>query len=196
MAKDPEVPSDFNPRSISNFRNQIINRGGVQIANRYVVDFVTPFGTFTTYPSELNIPPRALRTYDAGQPSSLWGTVRKVPIQHEYDVITMSFVLYEDWAEKNFIDSWMDKIVNKQKSDDQYFEYSNTYFDYIGKIYINTLKSSSQTDNPVFTSKTLLDEAYPLSMLPISIAADNTGYTTFVCSFAFRHYYNLKLEED
>lgn len=192
MANDIPVPNDFISGSISEFRNNVVSRGGVQFANRYIVDFITPFGSFTTYPSEVNVPQRALVTYETGQPRSLWGTKRKIPIQHEFDEITMSFVLYQDFAEKNFFDSWMDKIVNRGTYDNQEIESANVYLDYIGKVYISTFSSNSQLNNQMtLTSKTLLDEAYPLNLLPISLASENTGYTTFVMTIAYRNSFNL-----
>ena len=45
---DIEIPNDFIAGSINQFRNSVVNRGGVQFSNRYVVDFITPFGSFTT----------------------------------------------------------------------------------------------------------------------------------------------------
>jgi len=195
---DIEPPNSYNPTSITNLRQQIVSRGGVQYASRYVVDFVSPYGTFTTYPLELNMPQRALATFEVGQPTSLWGTKRSIPLQHEYDNITMSFIIYQDWAEKDFFDKWMNKIINSEKYSEERtdeYEYSYPYFSYTGKIYISTLSGNSQLDNPIFTSKILLDEAFPISLLPISLSAENSGYTTFVASFAFRKYYNLKNEE-
>lgn len=194
---DIDVPNDFISGSITEFRNSIVNRGGVQFANRYIVDFVTPFGSFTTYPSEINIPQRALTTYNTGLPESLWGTKRKIPLQNEFDEITMSFVLFEDFSEKNFFDSWMDKIINRKSYNQSSFgitENANPYFSYIGKVYISTYRSYGQAtnlNNSTITSKTLLDEAYPLNLLPIQLSSENTGYTTFVITIAYRHSYNL-----
>ena len=192
MIPYPQLPDDFISGSISEFRNSVVNRGGVQFANRYIVDFVTPFGSYTTYPSEINIPQRALMTYETGMPTSLWGTKRKIPLQHEFDEITMSFVLYEDFAEKNFFDAWMDNIVRRGNYSEWVIENANTYFDYVGKVYITTFSGSAQaTEYQNITSKTLLDEAYPLNLLPIQMSSDNTGYTPFVMTLAYRNSYNL-----
>ena len=193
MAKKIETPEDFVAGSITQFRNSVVDRGGVQFANRYVVDFITPYGTFSTYPSEINIPQRALATYSTGQPESLWGTKRKIPIQHEFDEITMAFVLYQDFTEKNFFDSWMDNIINRGSYNDNLTENANVYFDYVGKVYITTFASGSQATNldDGITSRTLLDEAYPLNLLPIQMSSENTGYTTFVLTLAFRNSFNL-----
>lgn len=191
---DVEIPNDFIAGSINQFRNSVVSRGGVQFANRYVVDFVTPFGSYTTYPSEVNVPQRALVTYNTGLPVSLWGTKRKVPLQHEFDEITMSFVLFQDFAEKNFFDGWMDQIVTRGTASRPITENASPYFTYVGKVYITTFSSFGQAidlNNASITSKTLLDEAYPLNLLPISLSSENTGYTTFVLTLAFRHSYNL-----
>jgi len=209
MAEEPETPDDFISSSISEFRNKILNRGGIQLASRYMVEFYTPYGNFVTYPTELNIPQRALKTFDVGQPLSLWGTSRKIPVQQEYDECTMSFVVYEDWQEKTFFDQWMNNIINVAEYDEdgepERYEYANIYFDWIGKVYINTFSSAYQPSgqqsggrsrgrsNPQFTSKILLDEAYPLSLLPISMTAEATGYTTFVLNMAYRKSYMLPL---
>lgn len=189
MATEPELPRDFVSNSIDSFRANVVNRGGVQYASKYIVEFYTPFGNYVTYPSEVNIPQRALATYDAGQPDSLWGTKRKVPVQHEFDEVTMSFVIYQDNEDRKFLESWMDNIINKGSYNEDYIEYANVYFDYVGKIYISTLLAGS---HDVTTATYLLDEAYPLSILPITLAAENNGYATFVATFAYRKYYIIK----
>jgi hypothetical protein len=185
---EPQTPNNFISNSIDSFRANVLSKGGVQLASKYMVDFFTPFGNFSTYPSEVNLPQRALATYDAGQPESLWGTKRKIPVQHEFDEITMSFIIYQDWAERRFLEGWMDNIINKGGYNDDYVEYSNVYFDYVGKIYISTLLANSHN---TITSTFLLDEAYPLSLLPVTLSSDNTGYSTFVATFAYRKYYFL-----
>jgi len=195
--KFPAVPSDFIPKTVSSLRSSVVSRGGIQRGSRYIVEFVTPRDSFITYPMEVNLPQRALSTYTAGQPQSMWGTNRKVPVMHEYDECTMSFVIYQDWAERTFFEKWMDYIINKGDQDEVYQEFSRPYFNYVGKIYISTLKTVSnlnRPDKPIgFSSKTLLDEAYPLTLLPVSMSADNSGYSTYVINFAYRKYYNLKV---
>jgi hypothetical protein len=183
-------------------RASIVRRGGPQLANRYIVEFVTPNDlnssgeSFVTYPSEVNLPQRALATYTAGQPESLWGTKRKVPVMHEYDEVTMSFVIYEDFAERSFFEKWMDYIINKGNFNSFYQEAARPYSSYVGKIYIGTYAKDADLmdggQSGKFTSTTVLDEAYPLSLLPISLSAENTGYTTYVVNFAYRKYYNLE----
>jgi hypothetical protein len=198
--KFPKAPENFIPKTVSNLRSNIVRRDGIQFASRYIVEFVTPEDSFVTYPNEVNIPQRALTTYNAGQPQSLWGTNRKVPLMHEFDEVTMSFVIYQDWAERNFFEKWMDYIINKGNYEDQYYEYARPYFSYVGKIYISTLKTVSNLHRPEkpvrFSSMTLLDEAYPLSLLPISLTAESTGYPTYVVNFAFRKLYNLEVNSD
>jgi hypothetical protein len=193
----PDIPQNFIPKTVSSLRSSIVSRGGVQHASRYLVEIVTPEDSFVTYPIEINLPQRALATYTAGQPQALWGTTRKVPLMHEFDEVTMSFVIYQDWAERNFFEKWMDFIINKGNYEDQYYEYARPYFSYVGKIYISTLKNISNLHRPTkpigFSSMTLLDEAYPLSLMPISLSADNTGYATYVVNFAYRKYYNLEV---
>lgn len=193
----PDTPNDFLPRSISNLRQEIIRRGGVQHASRYMVEFVSPDDSFVTYPTEINLPQRSFGTYDAGQPLSLWGTKRKVPVISEYDEVTMSFVLYQDFAERTYFEKWMDYIINKVDPNDDIPEFARPYFNCVGKIYISTLATGNDRTNSnlqaKITSKTLLDEAYPLALLPISMSADNTGYTTYVINFAYRKYYNLEV---
>ena len=199
--KFPKTPESFIPKSVSNLRSSIVNRTGIQYSSRYMVEFITPRNeSFLTYPSEINLPQRALSTYSAGQPQALWGTNRKVPVMHEFDEVTMSFVIYQDWAERNFFEKWMDYIINKGDYDEQYYEYARPYFSYVGQIYISTFKQVSNLNRPEkpigFSSLTLLDEAYPLTLLPVSMSAESTGYTTYVVNFAYRKHYNLKVNTD
>jgi len=215
--------------SITDFRQAVIKRGGVQQPNRYRVWLQNnQNSTLVCYPESITLPQRSFNT----APYSPWGPIMQIPIRREYGECSMSFIIYEDFAEKKFLESWMDSImppnptekpspvgVNRieraagtstggaaildfaegqspsnigQVSANAYGDVSRGYNSSVGKITIATFWTASQVTsnggNSAYTSIHTLKEAYPLTITPISLSSEATGYTTFVVIFAFKEY--------
>ena len=213
--------------TINQFRSDVLSRGGPQISGLYEV--IMSHGVSTPiqcYPLSVVLPGRLFVLYD----HDLWGPSRKVPYKRAYTQCNMTFVIYQDWAEKTFIESWMNSIVRhdnrtieqqiaidakpntvspdapqlsasevNQISDslstggpqgtDANFGVSkfNDYVDYyggIGQIRINALNSQTRLPN----KSLILKEAYPVSISPLSLASDGSGYPTFSVAFQFNDY--------
>lgn len=99
-------------KTIQEFRTSVIERGGPQIASRYeVILSHLDQEPLTCYPMSVIVPGRSFVYYD----HDLWGTIRKVPYKRGYTQCHMSFIVYQDWAERNYIERWMNTIIrNKQ----------------------------------------------------------------------------------
>jgi hypothetical protein len=94
--------------TITQFREDVKSRGGPQIAGMYEVTLFQNTKTpITCYPLSVVLPGRMFLTYD----HDIWGTVRKVPYKRAYTQCNMTFVVYQDWAERTYIESWMNTII-------------------------------------------------------------------------------------
>lgn len=98
--------------TIQEFRQNVLGRGGPQISGKYIVIFEGPAGYLTAYPMSIIIPGRQFVYYE----HDLWGPNRKVPYKRGYTQCHMTFIAYQDWAERKYIEDWMDTVVHN-KSD-------------------------------------------------------------------------------
>jgi len=89
----------------------VLQRGGPQIASRYRVDFSVGGASLTTYPFSVIIPGRAMVFYE----HDIWGPSRKIPLKRTYTQCQISFVVYQDWTERRFIEEWMNYLVKNDK---------------------------------------------------------------------------------
>lgn len=99
-------------QTIQQFREDVLGRGGPQISSMYEV-LLSHFSQspIVCYPLSIVIPGRQFIYYE----HDLWGPSRKVPYKRGYTQCHMSFIVYQDWAERTYIENWMNSIiVNKQ----------------------------------------------------------------------------------
>ena len=97
-------------KTVQEFRENALKRGGPQIASFYEVSFSSPAGTITCYPLNVIVPGRQYVYYE----HDLWGPSRKIPYKRGYTQCHMSFVVYQDWAERNYIEKWMNTTIKHQ----------------------------------------------------------------------------------
>lgn len=99
--------------TIQQFRQDVLARGGPQIAGMYRVMLYAPgIGSLVCYPLSIVIPGRQFVYYE----HDLWGPNRKIPYKRGYTQCHMSFVVYQDWAERVYIESWMNSIIKHKNS--------------------------------------------------------------------------------
>lgn len=97
-------------KTVQEFRQNALKRGGPQIASFYEVVFSSPAGTITCYPLTIIIPGRQYVYYE----HDLWGPSRKIPYKRGYTQCHMSFIVYQDWAERSYIETWMNTVIKHQ----------------------------------------------------------------------------------
>lgn len=96
-------------RTIQEFRQDVLQRGGPQISSMYVVTLAHIIQEpIVCYPLSVIVPGRQFNYYD----HDLWGPNRKIPYKRGYTQCHMSFIVYQDWAERTYIETWMNTIVN------------------------------------------------------------------------------------
>lgn len=97
-------------KTVQEFRENALKRGGPQIASFYEVVLSSLAGTITCYPLNIIIPGRQYVYYE----HDLWGPSRKIPYKRGYTQCHMSFMVYQDWAERSYIETWMNTIIKHQ----------------------------------------------------------------------------------
>ena len=101
-------------KTIQEFRENVTSRGGPQISSMYQVILSHPGQEpIVCYPLSIVIPGRQFMFYE----HDLWGTVRKIPFKRGYTQCHMSFIVYQDWAERTYIETWMNSIIKNTQSD-------------------------------------------------------------------------------
>lgn len=181
--------------TIQQFRSSVIGRKGPQIAGMYEVLMTTGYGeTIYCYPQEVSTPGRTFKFYD----SDIWGPVRKVPIKRIYSNCTMKFIIYQDWKERQFLETWMNNMVknndgsiasNKTSGYNDYLSYQNS-----GQVIINFLNSNNSYDSQSGSGGrksnacVLLKEAYPASLSQITTGADGSSYPSFTVTIEYNTY--------
>jgi hypothetical protein len=192
----------FSPgQTITDFKKKILTfGGGLQQVSRYEVILQGPgsLPSVITYPENVALPPRSF----VSTPFSNWGPDFNIPIKREYGECAISFIIYQDWYERKYIESWMDKVIptgivsgsggggDAAASASDFSDYTNPYSIFSGSVQINCLSinSNSGGGGGRITAKIKLNDAYPLSITPTTLSAEASGYGTFVSIFSFRDY--------
>lgn len=99
--------------TINQFRQDVLGKGGPQISALYRVTMIGPGSqTLLCYPMSIIIPGRQFVYYE----HDLWGPNRKIPYKRGYTQCHMTFIAYQDWNERSFIERWMNTIVKHKNS--------------------------------------------------------------------------------
>jgi hypothetical protein len=104
---------DAAANTITEFRNAVASRK-IQQPNRYrVILQDSKLNSLKCYPETVTLPQRSFNT----APYTPWGPMLQLPVRREYGECAMSFIIYEDWAERRFLERWMDTIIPPQASE-------------------------------------------------------------------------------
>jgi hypothetical protein len=93
--------------TITEFRQNVLKQGGPQLASFYKMVMNTGADSVTVYPQSIVLPGRSFSFFE----HDIWGPVRRVPYKRLYTTCNVTFIIYQDWSEKLFIEKWMNKIV-------------------------------------------------------------------------------------
>lgn len=170
--------------TIQEFRENVLKKGGPQISAFYEVTLTSGDSrSISCYPASIVFPGRMFTFYD----HDIWGPVRKIPYKRGYTQCHMTFIVYQDWAERTFLERWMNLIVvtpeytiNPPQPNTDWVNYIGA----IGQINIKTLKSDKSTH----TKEIVLKEAFPAAISQMTFSSDGSGYATFTSTFQFNSY--------
>lgn len=153
---------------------------------------VTPPRTMSTDMGELydltyrceatDLPGRNVLTYD----SIIYGLPTKIAYGSSVNDVTLSFILSEDYREKIFFETWIDKITGNYRTG----EVSQNMFE-IGyyKEYIGGLLIRNYSETGEVVKETELVEAYPINIGNVSLNWQNGAeIAKLPVTFAYRYY--------
>jgi len=201
------------------FKKKILSfNGGLQQISRYKVMLVGPNGTMFCYPENIALPARSFQTVQYAP----WGPDFNIPVKREYGECAMSFIIMQDWAERSFIEQWMDRVIsvdiksgnggqgvkggigqsapataNADATGGQNVS-ADIYTDYtldFGNYVGQIVIQCLRHDSKEPTSTLVMRNAYPLSITPTTLDSSVTGYGTFVTIFTYRDYYFETISE-
>ena len=197
-------------RSINGFRSTVLTSGGFQHPGMYECVFYSPLGSLESYPYDMTLPQRSFDIV----PFSNWGPESNLQVRSSYGECSMTFVILQDWAERNYMERWMDLIIPPQKtishrevglsitqrtigaisepltpggtSSGGNSNYSTGFSSSTGNISIRFLNSQDKSKN---NASLALYDAYPITITPTTFSSTpEYGIATFVVIFSFRDY--------
>lgn len=196
--------------TVKEFREGVLAKGGPQIASFYKMLLSVGDESLVCYPQSVVLPGRSFSFFE----HDIWGPVRRVPYKRLYTVCNVTFIIYQDWSERLFLENWMNKVVvtNPNRSiiaaDDTQSTpgivtnpfggfgggYPNANFgsydewinySSVGTVTIDFLNAQ---DRNVKNLSIDMYEAFPSTISQVSMGSDATGYPSFTVGFQFRSY--------
>ncbi len=188
------------PLTISGYKSYIESRKFVQSPSNYRMR-ISPGETnsgsspsMTLYPDSVLLPGRNF----INTPFAYYGPEFTLPLRREYNELSVNFIVYQDWIERGYIETWMDAVmpyinVNSgvQSSDifpkDLIKRLRTIELEFYSRDEVTSSYANNEVGANVLCAFTFFD-AYPLLITPTSFSADNSGYTIFTVNFSYRYY--------
>lgn len=188
------------PLTISGYKNYIESRKFVQNPSNYRMT-ISPGETnsgsspsMILYPDSVLLPGRNF----INTPFAYYGPEFTLPLRREYNELSVNFIVYQDWIERGYIETWMDAVmpyskVNSgvQSSDifpkDLIKRLRTIQLEFYSRDEMTSQYANNEVGANVLCSFQFFD-AYPLLITPTSFSADNSGYTIFTVNFSYRYY--------
>jgi len=180
------------PLTIDQYRQYVLERKFTQNPSFYTMDI--PGGGIKNdrflrcYPDSIILPGRTFLT----APFSYFGPEYDIPLRREYNQLSVNFLVFQDWKERQFFDNWMDSVLPYNTPSRSVASVSDIFpknlEDVVRNIAItfNARKTTSGS-NAINQYYNFID-AYPTLITPTAFSADNSGYTVFTVNFSYRYY--------
>jgi len=114
-------------------------------------------------------------------------TYRSNVRQKTYDDITLAFHCNDDMLELKYFQDWMESMVDPATNRVGF------YNNYIGTITVHKLSKqlnkNNTADSNATTLVTVINEAYPKRIEPLSLDYSGTGVMSLSVNFSYRNYY-------
>lgn len=161
-----------------------VKNTGLAKTNRYRVTIATPSlmtgfmnsgRLITLFCESTSLPGLIIRTTE----QRIMGEMREFPYIKQYDNITLSFYIDNNFEVKGFFDNWLNSVSNTQNKITSYYK------DYIAPtVLIEVLPMDSE----VSTYSITLHEAYPKGISPIQLSADSRDIAKIGVSLNYKYY--------
>ena len=140
----------------------------------------------------LAFPGRSIATADY----KTYGPVTKIGRESIYADMSITFMLTQDMAIREYFDRWLNLIQNDTTYDPNYID------DYAGDIYIGQLSADDQerllagaSGAQFFTYAQKIEDAFPTSVGDVTLGhAENNTYGKLLVNFTYRRSINLNLQ--
>jgi hypothetical protein len=173
--------------SIPTFKTLI--GGDLSLASRYEVTIPIPAviqefkssdkadENLILQPESINLPGRTFKTFE----DETYGPPRIIPLREQYEPVVMTFPVSGNWRERSFFEYWMKEgIINPRTKTLTYTPKTNNGV----SVTIRTLARDGYASS-IFK----LNEAYPLSIIPINMGFGMyNDYTRLQVTLAYRDY--------
>jgi len=188
------------PLTISGYKNYVESRKFVQNPSHYRMTISpgeTNRGTSPSmilYPDSILLPGRNF----INTPFSYYGPEFTLPLRREYNELSINFIVFQDWIERGYIETWMDAVmpynaINSGVQSSDIFPENlakrlrNIQLEFYSRDNFPTSGQMGGFDANIQCSFEFFD-AYPLLITPTSFSSENSGYTIFTVNFSYRYY--------
>lgn len=161
-----------------------VKNTGLAKTNRYRVTIATPSlmtgfmnsgRLITLFCESTSLPGQVIATTE----QRIMGETREFPYIKQYDNITLSFYIDNNFEVKGFFDNWLNSVSNTQNKITSYYK------DYIAPtVLIEVLPMDSE----VSTYSITLHEAYPKGISAIQLSADSRDIAKIGVSLNYKYY--------
>ena len=95
--------------TITEFRQGVVRQNGFQFTSLYKMHIECKIASAISniYPTSLVLPGRSFSFFE----HDMWGPTRRVPYKRVYTQFNASFIIFQDWKEKNEFEAWMDLMI-------------------------------------------------------------------------------------
>jgi|6_EtaG_2_1085325.scaffolds.fasta_scaffold01117_5 hypothetical protein len=171
--------------NVNDFRENFLKKQKFQMASRYSVGFFPSSDIGLDHQPDTHVESIVIPGWNLEfAVDEIWGPVRKIPVGREYKYeAAFTIPITNQWDQYTYFSSWMKKLV--PLANDKFYartEYEGPISD--SSVLIKPM-STSNFDNINKTIK--LNEAYPITLLPVEMAHNLQNiYTNMMVLFAFR----------
>jgi hypothetical protein len=178
------------PLKINEYREYVLKRKFTQNPSFYTMTIpgggIKNDNTLKCYPDSITVPGRTFISTDF----SYSGPEFSFPLRREYNQLSVNFIVYQDWKERQFFENWMDSIIKYKKSS----------FDtgLVSDIIPSNLQNAMRTIFIDFNKREKggatqnlsmkFVDSYPSTITPAIFSSDNSSYTVFTVLFSYKFY--------
>ena len=169
----PNLNGLGNQNPLDQFRTIVTQKGGFQSPSRYLINITPPqnsgIRSITAYPESIIFPEQTINIIS----DRLFTIPRALPTSGDIGDMMLTFIIYNDWAERDYFERWMDYISNHPIKADK-SPGVRSYYGSVGSMSVGFLNTQS-----MIKRKYKFTEVFPNALSPISFDSSVFGVVSF-----------------
>ena len=158
---------------LDKFRETIKTKGGFQSPSRYLINITPPQNSGQTsilaYPESISFPEQTINIIS----DRLFTIPRSLPTSGDIGDMMLTFIMYNDWAERQYFEKWMDYISNHPIAPNK-SPGVRSYYGSVGSMIVTFLGPNNEVRR-----KYRFTEVFPNALSPILFDSSIFGMVSF-----------------